>query len=266
VTGDLKRTCRFELIPLRLWTSECSRNIRSAHRNTSVAIIIIIAVLIAIAALAWTSSRRRRSQRLRSHFRPEYDHAVRELGNRTKAEDALATREKRMEKIDIHPLSLQERQRFAARWHDVQTRFVDDPRGAIRDADALVNETMRARGYPMGEFEMRTENISVDRPQVVRNYRATHTIAVRMEGGEADAEALRHALVYYRDLFEELVEMQGGEVMNQSFVEERPDTMEEQGMALLPGDLRKSYGGAGTRCRPVSWMSPARPWSRPIVR
>jgi hypothetical protein len=177
--------------------------------NTTVAIIIIVAVLIVIAALAWTYSRRRRSQRLRSHFGPEYDHAVRELGNRTRAEDALAAREKRMERVEIHPLLPQERERFAARWHNVQARFVDDPPGAIRDADTLVNEAVQARGYPMGQFELRAENISVDHPQVVRNYRAAHAIAVRMERGEGDTEDLRHALVYYRDLFEELVEMQG---------------------------------------------------------
>jgi len=176
--------------------------------NTTVA-IIIIAALIVIAALAWIYARRYRSQQLRSRFGPEYDHTVRELGSQTRAEDALAARQKRMEKIDIHPLAPQQRERFAARWHDVQARFVDDPPGAIRDADALVNETMRARGYPMGEFELRAENISVDHPQVVRNYRAAHAIAARMERAEADTEDLRHALVYYRDLFEELVELQG---------------------------------------------------------
>jgi hypothetical protein len=177
--------------------------------TTSIAAIIIAIAAIVIAALAWLYTRRRRSQQLRSHFGPEYDHAVRELGSQTKAEDALAARQKRMEKIDIHPLTQPERERFAARWHDVQARFVDDPPGAIRDADTLVNEAMRARGYPMGEFELRAENISVDHPQVVRNYRAAHAIAMRMDRGEATTEDLRHALVYYRDLFEELVELQG---------------------------------------------------------
>jgi hypothetical protein len=177
--------------------------------NTTAVIIIIIAAVIVIAALAWFFTRRRRSEKLRSHFGPEYDHTVRQLGSQNKAEDALAARQKRMEKIQIHSLSPQERDRFAARWHDVQARFVDDPAGAIRDADVLVNEAMVARGYPMGEFELRAENLSVDHPQVVRNYRAAHAIAIRRDRGEANTEDLRHALVYYRDLFEELLETQG---------------------------------------------------------
>jgi hypothetical protein len=176
--------------------------------NITVA-IIIVAALIVIAALAWFFAHERRSRRLRSHFGPEYEHAVHELGSQTRAEDALAARQKRMEKVPIHSLSPEERDRFVNRWHDVQARFVDDPAGAIRDADALVNQAMQARGYPMGEFELRAENISVDHPQVVRNYRAAHTIAVRRERGEATTEDLRHALVYYRALFEELLEVQG---------------------------------------------------------
>jgi len=177
--------------------------------NTTTVVIIVIAALIVVAALVWFFARRRRSQQLRIHFGSEYDHTVRQLGSQTKAEDALAARQERMERIPIHPLPPQVRDRFASRWHDVQARFVDDPAGAVRDADALVNEAMQARGYPMGEFEQRAENLSVDHPKVVRNYRAAHVIAVRRERGEATTEDLRHALVYYRDLFEELLELQG---------------------------------------------------------
>jgi hypothetical protein len=177
--------------------------------DTTTLAVIIIAALIVIAALVWVFTRRKRSEQLRGRFGPEYDHAVRQLGSQTKAEDALAARQRRMERIPIHPLAPPVRDRFAARWHDVQARFVDDPPGAIHDADALVNEAMQARGYPMGEFEQRAENLSVDHPKVVRNYRAAHAIAIRMDRGEATTEDLRHALVYYRDLFEELLELQG---------------------------------------------------------
>jgi hypothetical protein len=176
--------------------------------DTTVAIIIIAAVIV-IAALAFVFTRQRRSQKLRSHFGPEYDHVVREYGSQAKAEDALAARQKRMERVHIRPLRPEEREQFAERWHDVQAHFVDDPAGSIRDADALVTELMRTRGYPMGEFELRAENLSVDHPKVVRNYRAAHEIALRRERGEASTEDLRHGLVYYRDLFEELLELQG---------------------------------------------------------
>src|SRR5215469_5143701 len=176
--------------------------------TTTIAVIVVVALVI-IAALVWVFARKRRSRHLRSQFGPEYDHAIRELGSQSKAETALAARERRMEKVPIRSLTNEERESYSKRWHDVQAKFVDDPPGAIRDADALVNMTMQARGYPMGEFEARAENLSVDHPKVVRNYRAAHVIAMRQDRGEATTEDLRHAMVYYRDLFEELLEYQG---------------------------------------------------------
>ena len=136
----------------------------------------------------------------------DYDHAVRQYGGQTQAEEALAARQRRMEKIRVHALSRQERERFGEQWHNVQARFVDDPPTSIRDADRLVVEAMQARGYPMADFEHRAEDVSVDHPKVVRNYRAAHAIALRHERGEASTEDLRQALVYYRDLFDELLE------------------------------------------------------------
>lgn len=167
--------------------------------------MIIIAVLV-IAVALWYLVREQRSKRLRSRFGPEYDFAMREFGSRPKAEEALAARERRMEKIHVHPLSHEDHVRFADRWHDVQARFVDDPAISIEEADRLVSEVMRARGYPMSEFEHRAEDLSVDHPHVIRNYRAAHAIAVRHEQGQASTEDLRQALVYYRDLFDELLE------------------------------------------------------------
>jgi len=131
---------------------------------------------------------------------------VRELGSSTKAEDALAARQKRMEKLHIHSLQPDEQVRFADRWQQVQSRFVDDPSGSIQNADALVCDVMSARGYPMTEFDRRAEDLSVEHPVVVRNYRAAHAIAVRRDRGEASTEDLRQALVHYRDLFDELLE------------------------------------------------------------
>jgi hypothetical protein len=84
--------------------------------------------------------------------------------------------------------------------------FVDDPSGSIREADRLVCDAMRVRGYPMSDFDRRAEDLSVDHPQVVKNYRAAHDIALRSERNEASTEDLRRGLVYYRDLFDELLE------------------------------------------------------------
>jgi hypothetical protein len=173
---------------------------------TTTSIVILIVAVIAVGALAWYLLRQQRSKKLRSHFGPEYDQAVRKFGDRPKAEEALLARQKRVEKIHVHPLSAHERERFADQWHGVQSQFVDNPAGSIDAADRLVCDVMMARGYPMSDFEHRAEDLSVDHPQVVRNFRAAHAIAVRHEKGEASTEDLRKALVYYRDLFDELLE------------------------------------------------------------
>jgi hypothetical protein len=173
---------------------------------TTTTLVFIIFAIVVVAILAWYLLRQERSKKLRAKFGPEYDHAVHEFGNQAKAEDALAARQKRIAKVQIRSLSTEERNRFAAQWHEAQARFVDDPPASIQDADRLVNEVMNARGYPMAEFESRAEDISVDHPLVVRNYRAAHEIAVLRDRGQASTEDLRKALVYYRDLFDELLE------------------------------------------------------------
>src|SRR5262249_24357808 len=104
--------------------------------------------------------REQRSKRLRSRFGPEYDDVLRRYGDRNRTEDALARREKRMEKIHIRSLSPDEHDRFAEQWRTVQAHFVDDPPGSIHDADQLVCEVMRARGYPMSEFDRRADDLS----------------------------------------------------------------------------------------------------------
>ncbi len=174
--------------------------------TTATVILIIVIAVIAIAALGFFVWRSRRSRALRSRFGPEYDRAVREFGGRPRAEDELVARQRRVENIPIRALTTSQREDFAERWHIVQARFVDDPSQSIREADRLVNNVMLARGYPMEDFERRAQDISVDHPQVVRNYRAAHTSAMRAARGEGTTEDLRRGIVYYRDLFDELLE------------------------------------------------------------
>jgi hypothetical protein len=172
--------------------------------------IILAGVLIvaSIALAAWLASQKRRqSQRLQQHFGPEYDRAITEFGSRAKAESALKAREKRVEHLDIVPLAPAEAARFTQAWSALQGRFVDDPKGVVAAADQLIRELMLKRGYPMGDFDLRAADISVDHPAVVENYRAAQAIAVRGERGEADTEELRKAVVHYRALFDELLEV-----------------------------------------------------------
>jgi hypothetical protein len=95
---------------------------------------------------------------------------------------------------------------FSDEWRRVQAQFVDDPANAVTQADRLVGEAMTARGYPVGDFEQRVEDVSVDHPNVVMNYRAARDIAERHARRVASTEDLRQAMVHYRALFAELLQ------------------------------------------------------------
>jgi hypothetical protein len=116
-------------------------------------------------------------------------------------------RAKRRDNLEIRPLSSSTRSDFSERWQTVQSQFVDDPKGSVSRADQLVNELMQARGYPMSDFEQRSADLSVDYPLVVENYRVAHDIALRHNRGQASTEDLRKAMVHYRSLFDELLEV-----------------------------------------------------------
>src|SRR5690348_5930565 len=170
-----------------------------------VAIIIIVVVLVLIAA-AVMFYRRREGERLRKAFGPEYDREVEEAGgSRSKAAAELQKREKRVEKLDIRPLPTAQREAFQSEWQQVQAGFVDNPEKSFALADALVGEVMKARGYPVDDFEQRAADISVEHPGLVSNYRAAHEIAVRHRQGKAGTEDLRAAFIAYRSMFEELL-------------------------------------------------------------
>lgn len=175
--------------------------------NTDAAILVAVAIVIVAAVLvAVTYAQRRRSQQMRAHYGAEYLAAVDELGDRRRAEHALKRREKRVEGFHIRALTREESARFASRWRRVQAEFVDDPRASIGDADDLLGEVMRARGYPVSDFEQRADDLSVEHPKLVTHYRIAHEVAVRHARGEADTEDLRQAMIHYRDLFADLVE------------------------------------------------------------
>src|SRR5436309_14323816 len=173
-------------------------------RQTIVVLIAVVALVVVFGFWLW--SRNRRSAQLRERFGPEYQRAVEETGDRGKAESELEARRQRVERLQIRPLSQAEYDQFSTQWTAVQARFVDDPAGAMQDADHLVQDLMRTRGYPVGDFEQRAADISVNHPQVVDHYRTAHRIAERRITGEVDTEELRQACVHYRALFAELLE------------------------------------------------------------
>ena len=178
--------------------------------------IIIVAVALAFAALVsvgsiaaavWMYLQKRKTERLHSRFGPEYDRLAVVEGNRGRTEKTLQEREKRVKKLHLVPLSVDDHDRFAAAWLQEQAGFVDDPRSAVVNADKLITEAMIARGYPMGDFEQQVADISVDHSPVVTNYRIAHDIALRDRDGETGTEELRSAMLHYRMLFEHLLEV-----------------------------------------------------------
>ncbi len=171
--------------------------------------LLAAAVIVIIALLAWLYARNRKSKTagLRHKFGPEYDRAVLTHGSERKAEAKLADRQERVEKLNLRDLDRAESERFSKQWESVQSRFVDSPKGAVAEADDLVSSVMKARGYPVSDFDQRAADISVDHPRVVENYRTAHAIALRVGKDQASTEDLRTAMIHYRSLFEDLVQV-----------------------------------------------------------
>lgn len=168
-------------------------------------IVIGIGVAVVV-ALAWLGMERQRSQHLEEKFGPEYGRAVEEHGDRRAAESELRDREQTRKQLEIKPLSDRQRETYERDWEQVQTDFVDNPPGAVAEADRLVAEVMRERGYPVDDFEQQAAVVSVDHPDVVANYREGHAIYLSFDRGDASTEDLRRALQHYRALFDELLE------------------------------------------------------------
>jgi hypothetical protein len=167
--------------------------------------VVVVALLAVAAGLFF--QKKKQSARLQQRFGPEYGRTLSEFGGRTKAESELKAREKRVEHLSITPLAPAEAAWFSQAWNALQGRFVDNPKGVVVQADQLVRELMLKLGYPMGDFERRAADISVDHPAVVENYRAAQAIAARDGRGEADTEELRKAVVHYRVLFDEMLDV-----------------------------------------------------------
>jgi hypothetical protein len=172
-------------------------------------LIAVVAFLVIVGIAVFVARRNRRRRTLRARFGPEYVRRIDAASSRRKAEAELADRADRRDKLDIRPLTEAARQRYAAQWAELQGRFVDRPVVAVVDADELVAQVMRDRGYPVDDFESQSELISVDHPDVVQNYRTGHAIHAKTTTGEASTEELRQAVVSYRALFEELLAEDG---------------------------------------------------------
>jgi len=169
-------------------------------------LVVIAGVALLVALAAWAYTSRRRRMNLRDRFGPEYDRTVEAVGP-ARAESVLRDRAERVSRFNLRKLTQEQADSFAREWRRIQARFVDDPGGAVAEADELVSQVMTARGYPLEDFERRADDVSVDHPVVVQNYRTARALALRRQRGEAATEEMRQAVVNYRALFDELLDV-----------------------------------------------------------
>ena len=192
-------------------------------------IAAIVAFVVLVGGVIVYQLQKRRTEKLRQRFgETEYENAVLERGGRREAEVTLDQRAKRVHLLHLRTLSERDRLRFASAWGQVQAHFVDAPAGAVAEADQLLGDVMATRGYPVGDFEQRAADISVDHPVVTQNYREAHAIAVNHLNGKSTTEDLRRAMIHYRALFEELVRVPVGEsrsVVSTSAVDGEAETV-----------------------------------------
>lgn len=173
---------------------------------TTTQIVILVLVLLVVAAIAaYVMAQAKKRKHLQSRFGPEYDRTVEGSGKRRDAERELAEREERRRSLDIRPLPEQDRVMYAEKWRTTQADFVDHPEMAVRQADLLVAEVMGKRGYPVGDFDQMSRDVSVDHADTVHEYRAAHEISELNDRKQASTEQLRQAMVHYRSLFTDLL-------------------------------------------------------------
>ncbi|MFD7664754.1 hypothetical protein [Streptomyces sp. NPDC059788] len=177
-------------------------------------IIVPIVALLVIAALvlmARAKVARSGSRGLRKRFGPEYERAVAVHDG-----DTVAAERELNQRLDRHgafrplPLTAELRLQYEERWEAVQRQFVDEPEQAVVEADLLIGQLARERGYPADTYDEQTDALSVHHAHGVHGYRKAHETAVRARANRpenaAGTEELRAAVVHARTLFTELLQ------------------------------------------------------------
>jgi len=173
--------------------------------NTTVIILAVVVAFIIGGMLGMLMNRRQRTKRLQDKFGPEYERTVSEIGDARQAENDLESRLDHVRTLDIRPLSADEIHHFRNEWQMTQAEFVDEPLAAMQKSDRLIREVMKAKGYPVEDFEQRVADISVDYPELVADYRGLHLIALKGANEAVNTEEMRQAMIHGRALFENLV-------------------------------------------------------------
>lgn len=86
---------------------------------------------------------------------------------------------------DARPADAGDSDRFVARWQELQAGFVDDPRRAVQEADALIADMMERLARLLADERQQLES--------------------RAGAGDVSTEDLRQGLQRYRSLFQRLL-------------------------------------------------------------
>jgi hypothetical protein len=176
--------------------------------NTTQLVLVAVIFLVIGGLIGMALVRVQRTKRLKERFGTEYERAINEIGDKRQAENELEARLAHVNTLDIRPLTAEEVNRYALEWQKTQTEFVDEPLTALQKADRLIQDVMKARGYPVEDFDQRAADISVDYPELVTDYRGLHLIAVKEKDEEVSTEEMRQAMVHGRALFENLIKQE----------------------------------------------------------
>jgi hypothetical protein len=179
--------------------------------NPTTIVLLAVILLVVGGLVGMALSRAQRTRRLKERFGPEYERMVSETGDKRQAEEELDARLAHVNTLNIRPLTAEEVNRYALEWQKTQTEFVDEPLSALQKADRLIREVMKAKGYPVEDFEQRAADISVDYPELVTDYRGMHLIAVKEQEDKVSTEEMRQAMVHGRTLFENLIRQEPAE-------------------------------------------------------
>lgn len=189
-----------------VWRAAETEGSGSVSTGKFILFVVVALVVVAVVVGVLRLRTRKRSEALQGHFGQEYDRTVEARGDQQTAERDLLDRQQRRSSFQVRELDPSRRQEFAQSWEQAKGQFVDDPTAAVTAAYALVRTVMSERGYPTDDFERQADDVSVDHPEVVGDYREAVRISEASGRGEASTEELREAMVRYRSLFAQLLE------------------------------------------------------------
>jgi hypothetical protein len=200
-----------------------------------IAVIVVAVIVVGIFVFGVLGVFRRR--RLQQRFGPEYNRLVGERDSRRKAEAELTERERRVQGLDIQPLTNVARASYAGQWISIQEQFVDEPANAVSGAQFLVADVMTERGYPAGQLDQDQvlADLSVEHSGTLDRYRAAEEISGKAAAGSASTEDLRQAMVHYHALFADLL----GEPLFQGAGSAVAESTSQQFTASDPEEMAK---------------------------